>query len=137
MSLVVFVGLIFGVSAQPANAANEPFVGEIMLFGGNFCPNGWAEANGQVLPISGNQDLYSIYGTLYGGDGTKNFALPDLRGRSPVGIGQEIPILPNYVAGQKGGIGELVQPQSVTGKLAPGYLVVRYCVAKQGIYPPR
>jgi len=62
-----------------AEAASEPFIGEIFLFGGNFAPRGFAFAEGQLLPVSQNQALFSIYGVTYGGDGEVNFALPDLR----------------------------------------------------------
>lgn len=65
----------------------EPFIGQIMMFGGNFAPRGWAFCYGQLLPISSNSALFSILGTTYGGDGITTFALPDLRGRSPIGMG--------------------------------------------------
>lgn len=65
----------------------EPFLGQIILFGGNFAPRGWAQCNGQLLPISQNSALFSILGTTYGGDGRTTFALPDLRGRAPIGWG--------------------------------------------------
>ncbi len=65
---------------QPANAA-EPFLAEIVMFGGNFAPRGWALCDGQLLPISSNTALFSLLGTTYGGDGRTTFALPDLRGR--------------------------------------------------------
>ncbi|MGN7360678.1 phage tail protein [Paenibacillus sp. SAF-054] len=62
----------------------EPFIGEIRVFSFGIVPKGWAACNGQTLPINQNQALYSILGTLYGGDGVTTFALPDLRGRAPV-----------------------------------------------------
>lgn len=62
----------------------EPFLAEIRIFGFNFPPRGWAQCDGQQLPISQNQALYSLLGTTYGGDGTSVFNLPDLRGRHPV-----------------------------------------------------
>lgn len=65
--------------------AGDNFIGEIALFGGNFAPNGWAFAQGQLLQISQFQALFSILGTQFGGDGRSTFALPDLRGRVPVG----------------------------------------------------
>ena len=67
--------------------AAEPFIGEISLFAGNFAPRGWALCDGQLLAISQHAALFSILGTTYGGDGRTNFALPDLRGRSPVHAG--------------------------------------------------
>jgi microcystin-dependent protein len=81
---------------------SEPILGSIMLFAGNFAPRGWALCEGQILPISQNTALFSILGTTYGGDGTSNFALPDLRGRAPVGWGQG-PGLSDYVIGETGG----------------------------------
>lgn len=65
----------------------EPFIGQIMMFGGNFAPRGWALCEGQLLPISQYTALFSILGTIYGGDGRTTFALPDLRGRTPIGMG--------------------------------------------------
>jgi microcystin-dependent protein len=61
----------------------EPFLSEIRMFGFNFAPRGWAFCDGQILPINQNQALYSLLGTMYGGDGRTSFALPDLRGRVP------------------------------------------------------
>jgi len=66
----------------------EPFVGQITIFGGNFAPRGWAFCQGQLLPISQNDALFSLLGTTYGGDGRTTFALPDLRGRCAIGMGQ-------------------------------------------------
>ena len=62
---------------------SDPFLAEIIMFGGNFAPRGWAHCNGQTLAISQNQALFSLLGTTYGGDGRTTFALPDLRGRVP------------------------------------------------------
>lgn len=70
-----------------ASAQSDPFIGQVALVGFNFCPNGWAEANGALLPINQNTALFSLYGTFYGGDGISTFALPDLRGRFPMGQG--------------------------------------------------
>lgn len=65
----------------------QPYVGEIRMFGGNFAPVGWMLCEGQLLPISENETLFSLIGTAYGGDGQSTFALPDLRGRLPVHMG--------------------------------------------------
>ena len=62
----------------------EPFLAEIRIVGFNFPPRGWAQCDGQILPINQNQSLYSLLGTTYGGDGRNTFALPDLRGRVPI-----------------------------------------------------
>jgi microcystin-dependent protein len=66
----------------------EAYLGMIIMFGGNFPILGWAFCNGQLLPINQNQALFSLLGTTYGGNGTTTFALPDLRGRAPIGFGQ-------------------------------------------------
>ena len=66
---------------------SEPFIGEIVQFGGNFAPRNWALCDGQLLAISSYTSLFSILGTTYGGDGRTTFALPDLRGRAPVHAG--------------------------------------------------
>ena len=65
----------------------EPLIGQIIMFAGTFAPKGWAFCEGQLLPIFDNQPLFSILGTAYGGNGTTTFALPDLRGRVPIGPG--------------------------------------------------
>jgi microcystin-dependent protein len=80
----------------------EQFIGEIIMFGGNFAPRGWAYCDGQLLAISQNNALFSILGTTYGGDGRTTFGLPDLRGRVPVHAGAG-PGLPVVRLGQKGG----------------------------------
>ncbi|MDH3403859.1 MAG: tail fiber protein [Acidobacteriota bacterium] len=66
---------------------SEPFLAEIRMVGFNFAPRGWAFCDGQILPINQNQSLYSLLGTTYGGDGRTSFALPDLRGRTPIHVG--------------------------------------------------
>src|SRR4026209_2879761 len=66
----------------------EPFLSEIRLMSFAFAPKGWALCNGQLLPINQNQGLFSLLGTTFGGDGRVNFALPDLRGRTPIHVGR-------------------------------------------------
>lgn len=80
----------------------DPYVGEIRMVGFNFAPNGWALCNGQLLPIAQYSALFSLLGTTFGGNGTSNFALPNLQGRVPLGVGQGIG-LPVYNWGQMGG----------------------------------
>lgn len=65
----------------------EPFLSEIRIMSFVFAPKGWALSNGQLLPINQNQALFSLLGTTFGGDGRVNFALPDLRGRTPIHVG--------------------------------------------------
>jgi microcystin-dependent protein len=79
---------------------SDPYIGEIKLISFNYPPKGWAFCNGQLLPINQNQALFSILGTMYGGNGQTNFALPNLQGRVPIhqGINQG-----SYNVGQVGG----------------------------------
>lgn len=65
----------------------QPYLGQIHAFAFGFAPKGWAQCNGQLLPINQNQALFALLGTTYGGNGQTNFALPDLRGRSPIHAG--------------------------------------------------
>jgi len=80
----------------------QPHIGEIMKVGFNFAPRGWSTCSGQLLPISQHQALFSLIGTTYGGDGRTTFALPDLRGRAVVGIGNGPGLTPR-AWGQKAG----------------------------------
>ena len=81
---------------------SEPFVGEIRMFAGNFAPRGWAFCDGQLLAVSQNDALFSLLGTIYGGDGRTTFGLPDIRGRLPVHAGSG-PGLSQRRLGAKGG----------------------------------
>src|SRR5580692_442499 len=83
--------------------ASQPYLGAIFMFAGNFAPRGFQLCAGQVLAISSNAALFSILGTTYGGNGTTTFALPDLRGRAPIGVGQGAGLQP-IVLGQSQGI---------------------------------
>jgi microcystin-dependent protein len=83
----------------------QPYIGEIRLFAGNFAPAGWAFCDGQLVSISENPTLFQLIGTTYGGDGQTTFALPDLRSRVPVHMGQGSG-LSNYTIGQSGGTEE-------------------------------
>lgn len=177
--------------AKAATNALDPFIGELMLFAGNFAPNGWALCWGQLLPISSNTALFSILGTTYGGNGQTTFGLPDLRGRVPIGAGQG-PGLPSFSLGELAGEaahtlnqnelpphshgiastnanGTLVNPSGAflardpsgspaygatsSGSMNPGmvlpagagvphnnmppYLALNWCIALQGVFPPR
>ncbi len=80
--------LFFLIGFVPqGHAQGEPLLGQISMFAGNFAPVGWAFCDGQLLPISQNSALFSLLGTMYGGDGRTTFGLPDLRGRTPVHAG--------------------------------------------------
>ena len=75
----------------------EPFIAEIRIMSFNFAPQGWAQCNGQLLPINQNQPLFSLLGTTFGGDGRVNFALPDQRARTPIHVGS------GHTLGERGG----------------------------------
>ncbi len=136
---------------------SEPFLGQITMFGGNFAPRGWAYCEGQLLPIAQNTALYSLLGTIYGGDGRTSFGLPDLRGRAPIHQGRGPGLSPRKL-GEKGGA-ETVQPrgglaaapateegrQSPTVEVAnpqahnsmQPFLAVNYIIALEGVFPSR
>jgi microcystin-dependent protein len=172
---------------------SNPFVAEIRIFGFQFAPVGWAQCNGQLLPISQNTALFSLLGTMYGGDGKSTFALPNLEGSVPLFWGQgpglslydegqtggsetvtllqsEMPVHTHFVqafpnpgnvntpdptlslARSKGGSAYKVPPGtsvimepntiSVAGSSFPHnnmqpYLVLNFCIAMQGVFPPR
>lgn len=122
---------------QKAEAGPDPFVGELGVFATTFCPRGWVEADGQLLEIEEYKALYSLLGTVYGGDGTTTFALPDLRGRTPVHQGKGRGL-------KERKLGETNDPaeirfrsgnQSIRARTP--YLVLRYCIAYTGVYPAR
>lgn len=93
---------VAGLFSATAPVVAEPFIGEIRAFGENFCPRGWASTNGALLPISQNTALFSIIGTMYGGDGRTTMGLPNLIGRTPQSVGNG-PGLNHVAYGQVGG----------------------------------
>lgn len=96
---------IIGTAFLPvvdAEAQIDPWIGEIRATAASYCPTGWADANGQLLAICSNQALFSLFGTIYGGDGRTTFGLPDLRGRAATGAGQQ-PGLRNWTQGSRAG----------------------------------
>ncbi|HKX83980.1 MAG TPA: tail fiber protein [Pyrinomonadaceae bacterium] len=82
---------------------SDPYIGEIRMFGGSFAPAGWAFCNGQLLPISENDALFTLIGTTYGGDGQETFALPNLQSRTPLHAGTG-PDGTTYQLGETGGV---------------------------------
>lgn len=173
----------------------DPFVAEIRIFGFNFAPTGWAQCNGQILPISQNTALFSLLGTVYGGNGQSTFALPNMQGNAPMHPGQgpglslhdlgetggsetvtlqqtEIPAHNHNIATHNLDAGGLQNPGPtvILAKSAQGnayqtttnasltqlafqaltptggglphnnlqpYLVLNFCIALQGVFPPR
>ena len=100
-----FLGVNFIIAlwgTYPSRNSAEPFIAEIIMFAGNFAPRGWAFCDGQLLPISSYDALFSLLGTTYGGDGRTTFGLPDMRGRVPIHPGTG-PGLPQRRLGEKGG----------------------------------
>ena len=80
----------------------EPFFGEIRMFAGNFAPRSWAFCDGQLLAVSQNDALFSLFGTIYGGDGRTTFGLPDLRGRVPIHQGSGPGLTPRQLGAKSG-----------------------------------
>lgn len=103
-SIKKIIGLLFVCFFLSSNNVNaqDQMLGEIRIFAGNFAPRGWAFCEGQLLAINSNTALFSLIGTMYGGDGRTTFGLPDLRGRAVISAGRG-PGLQNYVQGQRGG----------------------------------
>jgi microcystin-dependent protein len=104
MKKTLSIGLLSIALISPFNTAwaQDPFLGEIRWFGFDFCPEGWAAAEGQLLDPSRYPELFFLFSTYYGGDGRLTFGLPDLRGRVQVGFGQG-PGLNNYIMGEMAG----------------------------------
>lgn len=83
--------------------SDEPFLGQIILFAGNYAPRGWTICNGSLLSLRENNALFSLLGTIYGGDGYNTFGIPDLRGRMAVGAGAGPGLTPREL-GEQGGV---------------------------------
>ena len=101
---------------------SEAFVGEIRMFAGNYAPENWALCDGTLLPISNFQALYSLLGTLYGGNGSTNFGLPDYRGRLPVGQGSGTGLTPRTLA-QTFGVETVTMRPENTAPHTHGFMV--------------
>jgi len=114
-STVTVLGAAVGLAAlaampSSANACSaNPYLGSICMMAGTYCPRGFEKTEGQLLPIRQYQSLYAIIRTTYGGDGTTTFALPDLRGRSPVGVGTGLGLSEVVQAGQRRGVETVTQ----------------------------
>ena len=122
--------IVTTIAMGQAALAQERYLGEVFLVGFNFCPEGSMPADGQELEIRTHTNLFSLYGTTYGGDGRRTFALPDLRSTIAVGEGGQ----PGYAEaemGMRGGVGADIEGTGV------GALVLRYCVVTDGVYPSR
>jgi microcystin-dependent protein len=107
-----YIGIHYIIALEgiyPSRNSSDPFLAEIIIFGGNFEPRGWAFCDGQILSISQNTALFSLLGITYGGDGRTTFGLPDLRGRTPVHAGNGAG-LSNVRLGQTGGSESITIP---------------------------
>jgi microcystin-dependent protein len=135
--LPVLIALFIGFTPKKSSA-QESMLAEIRLFAGNFAPRGWVACEGQLIPISQNTALFSLLGTMYGGDGRTTFALPDLRGRVPLGVGNGPGLNPVKQ-------GEKQEPQNITvtidGKQSittkTPSLGLKYIICIAGIFPSR
>jgi microcystin-dependent protein len=132
----------------------DQFVAEIRIFGANFAPVGWAQTSGQILSISQNTALFSLIGTFYGGNGTSNFALPNLQSCMPMHQGSGSG-LSERVVGEQGGaetfsFGSVAIPNAPTSptitasvgfrqqfQTVSPFLVLNFIIALQGIFPSR
>lgn len=101
---------------------SEPFIGEIKIVGFNFPPRSWADCDGQLLPIAQNTALFSLLGTMYGGDGRTTFALPDLRGRFPMHEGTGAGLTPRNHGQKSGTETNTVSVQQMPSHSHPGSL---------------
>jgi hypothetical protein len=155
------LGIQYGIRVDglfPApNGSPVGTLGEILMFAGNFAPGGYLPADGRLMSISENEALFTLLGTTYGGDGQSTFALPDLRGRTPIGIGQGPGLTPR-VAGEQLGVETVTLTQNnlpahthvlptspVTTTESTGLalpyttmqpsLALNYIVPRQGIFP--
>jgi microcystin-dependent protein len=94
LAIAALLGALQMTGAGVASAQNSQYLGEVRNFGYNWCPTGWIQASGQLLSISQNTALFSLYGTYYGGNGVSNFGLPNLNGAAPYGNGNTPPAQP-------------------------------------------
>lgn len=108
----------------------EAFIGEIMLFCGNYAPNGWMPCDGRLLPIAQYDALYSVLGTTFGGDGAETFGLPDLRGRCLLGAGNGPGLTPRVLGDVFG-----TEAVALTEVQMPSHSHVLNCGAKDAISP--
>ena len=115
----------------------EGYIGEVRMFGGNFAPRHWALCDGQLLPINGNEALFSILGTTYGGDGRTNFGLPDLRGRTAMHPGQGSGLAENRRLGDKGGNLQADDGRGKNTVRTTPFACVNHIICLQGIFPSR
>ena len=129
----------------------DPFVGEVRMVGFNFEPVGWLTCDGRILQVSQYQALFSLLGNIYGGNGTSTFALPDLRGRVPLHLGQGTGLTSRKLGDKGGSRSVVIVPKLAdftpgTQGIATGasgdsnlqpFTAVNFIISYEGIYPPR
>lgn len=129
----IFLLLVIGMY-QNAQAQVMGYVGEIRLFAGNFAPQGWAFCDGKTLPVKEYQALFALLGNKHGGDGTTNFALPDLRGRVPMAV---TPDEVGKINSKNDNNINVVNGSPTIVQIAPPYLGLYYIICVQGSFPAR
>jgi microcystin-dependent protein len=148
MKKLLFITIFLTVISLSSKAQDE-YIGVIKTFAGTYCPMGYMYCDGQTLQIVQYQALYAVIGNVYGGDGRTTFNLPDLRGRVLISAGSNGTT--NYTLGQKGGVESIVPTPVIvaTGRGATAaaaspnynnvqpYLVVKYIICVEGLFPPR
>lgn len=121
--------MVLLVSLAISSNAQEAFIGEIRMFAGNYAPRGWAFCEGQLLAINSNTALFSIIGTIYGGDGVSTFALPDLRGATVVG--------PDQYRSEGSKSQGYISTTYETGDLTLKTIQIHYIICTDGYFPSR
>jgi microcystin-dependent protein len=140
LALAALVAVVTSLPQRTEACDTTPYVGDVCAVAYGACPQGFAAAQGQLLPIGPNQPLFSLLGTTFGGDGVNTFALPDLRGRTIVGVGGG-PNLPPVALGQIAGNANTtrVAPSAGSRVQVPAgqlpSLGLTYCIALTGIFP--
>ncbi|MBN2891363.1 MAG: tail fiber protein [Bacteroidales bacterium] len=128
MKKIIF-SMVLLVSLAISSNAQEAFIGEIRMFAGNYAPRGWAFCEGQLLAINSNTALFSIIGTIYGGDGVSTFALPDLRGATVVG--------PDQYRSEGSKSQGYISTTYETGDLTLKTIQIHYIICTDGYFPSR
>ena len=141
VAAALVAAIAIGSQVGPAEA-QTPYIGEIITFAGNFCPQGYRSADGSLLPISQYKDVFALLGTSFGGNGQDTFGVPNLQGATIMGTGQGTN-LPLITIGQTGGNTNTVTVQPVTAKAVTvpatqsPFLTLTNCLSLFGTFPPR
>lgn len=117
--VTIFLFALLTVVGVGRLKAQDPFIGEIRIFAGNYAPMGWMICAGQVLQINQYQALYSVIGAAYGGNGVTTFALPNLLGRAPLGVGTGAGLTPRVLGEKSGQEGVVLTTSQVASHVHP------------------